>query len=116
MLIEIQGLPPMANGGHGSWQKSHGIRKAWKTRVGNMLLGKVPRTPYQLIHVIFTRHSSSEPDYDGLVHGFKPVRDALVNFGIVIDDDSTHMRSEYRWCKAKAKEGKITIEITPITE
>ena len=114
LLIELKGLPPMANGSHGSWQRTWAIKKAWKQRVGYLLMDKAPQYPYKKIKVRFTRYSSVEPDYDGLVHGFKAVKDALVEYGFAQNDKISNMESEYRWIKAKAKEGKITIEITPI--
>lgn len=114
IYVELTGLPPMANGQHGHWKKSWAIKKVWKQRMGYALMNQLPNLPYQKVKVVFTRFSSSEPDYDGLVHGFKPIRDALVIHGIVIDDKSSCMEAEYRWLKAAKKSGKITIEITPL--
>lgn len=111
--FELTGLPPMANGNKGGWQKKHRIAKAWKTRLGYMLMGKTPKVPWLHIRVVFTRFSSVEPDDDGLAHGFKPIRDALVEYGLVADDSRKHLASEYRWEKAPAKYGKIRVEIYP---
>jgi Holliday junction resolvase RusA-like endonuclease len=114
--LEVKGLPPMANGSHGSWQVKNALRKYWKTQVGLMLLGKTPKVPHKKVKVVFTRYSSVEPDYDGLVHGFKPVRDALVQYGVVEDDKSSNMQAEYKWIRAGRRDGKIRVEITPIPE
>lgn len=114
--LELPGLPPMANGSYGHWKKQWQIKKAWKRRIGQMLLDLVPSMPYKKVRVILTRHSSSEPDFDGLVHGFKPIVDALVEYGIVVDDSGKHMEREYRWEKAVAKQGKIRVEVFPIEE
>lgn len=114
IIVEIPGLPKMANGGHGHWKKAHFEKKKWKEWMGLALLGKLPKKPYARIRCIFTRHSASEPDYDGLVHGFKACRDALVIYGLVEDDKTRNIEAEYRWMKAKPKSGKITIEIFPI--
>ena len=112
--IEIRGLPKMANGGHGSWQRAHGSRKKWKTLVARELVGLAPRKPFEFCRVLFTRHSSVEPDYDGLVHGFKPLRDALVTYGFVVDDKNSNMKAEYVWAHAPAKNGYVSIDFEGI--
>jgi Holliday junction resolvase RusA-like endonuclease len=114
--FEIMGLPKMANGGHGHWRAEHASRKKWHELVGQQLLGRVPRRPLKRTRVIFTRCSSSEPDFDGLVHGFKPVRDALVKFGVLEDDKPRNLVGEYYWEKAAPKKGRIRVEIEEITD
>lgn len=109
--FDIPGLPKMANGGHGNWRADHGQKKKWKQWVGECLMGRFPPKPLARARVTFTRFSSSEPDDDGLAHGFKPVRDALVIYGIIQDDKRKNLEAVYRWERAKPKAGFIRVEI-----
>jgi Holliday junction resolvase RusA-like endonuclease len=79
--------------------------------VGEFLMGMTPKRPLDRVRVVFTRFSSVEPDDDGLVHGFKPIRDALVQWGVVVDDKRKNLAAEYRWEKAPPKHGKVRVEI-----
>lgn len=115
IVLRIDGLPKMANGGHGSWGQDHKRKKKWKTLVARELVGLAPPKPFSWIYVEFIRHSSVEPDYDGLVHGFKALRDALVKFGFVKDDKNRNMEAVYRWEKAEAKKGFVEIVISAVT-
>lgn len=101
----------MANGSHGHWAVVAAQRKKWQKLVGQCLMGRVPRSPFDRIKVTFTRCSSSEPDYDGLVHGFKPIRDALVLFGVATDDKNKNMEAVYQWELAPRGRGKVRVEI-----
>lgn len=116
IAIELPGLPPMANGSYGHWRKQWAIKKAWKKRVGQMLLDLAPPVPYKKALVVLTRYSATEPDEDGLIHGFKPIVDSLVEYGVIEDDSRKHLVREYRWEKVPAKQGKITIELYPVQE
>jgi Holliday junction resolvase RusA-like endonuclease len=112
--FELPGLPKMANGGHGHWRADHAAKMAWRERVGLVLLSmkaRMPVAPLKLARVTFTRFSSVEPDDDGLTHGFKPIRDALKFYGIIEDDKRKNLVAEYRWEKAKPKQGKVRIKV-----
>lgn len=113
--FEIAGLPKMANCGHGNWRADHGRKMHWRAKVGDALKGvRLPHSPLQCISVRFTRCSSAEPDDDGLSHGFKPIRDALKFYGIVVDDRRKNLIADYRWEKAPPKAGKIKIKVEEI--
>lgn len=109
--FEIFGLPKTANGGHGHWRADHARKKLWKKNVGTALLGQIPKAPFQKAKAVFTRCSSSEPDFDNLCISFKPVCDALKAFGVIIDDKPSHFTAEYRWEKAKPKAGRIKVKV-----
>lgn len=109
--FEIHELPKMSNGSHGSWMQEHRRRKKWHRMVGQWLMGRTPPRPIQRARVVFTRCSSVEPDYDGLVHGFKPIRDALVKWGVLEDDRPRNLEGVYLWEKALRKQGKVRVEI-----
>ena len=108
----IKGLPRMANGGHGSWQRTAGERKKWKSKVARELAGLAPDRPFTKIRAVFIRRSFVEPDYDGLVHGFKAIRDALVRYAFVVNDRTSNIEAVYRWEKAPQGGGHIEVEIT----
>lgn len=114
--IIIKDLPPMANGGHGSIMASAASRKEWKMKAARELIGLQPDRPYQKIKVTFTRCSSVEPDDDGNAHGFKPIRDALVKFGFVVDDKKKNMEAIYQWEHSPRGKGFVKVEIEGIEQ
>lgn len=58
--------------------------------------------PFEKANILFERHSVREPDWDGLVSGFKFVTDGLVKAGVLIDDKpSVILDARYKWHKAK---------------
>lgn len=116
IYFEIMGLPKMPNGGHGNWRADHARKMLWRKRVGSVLWGQVPSEPFKKAHAVFTRCSSIEPDGDNLVIGFKPVRDALKFYGIILDDKPSCLTAEYRWEKAKQKAGRIKVTVAPVIE
>jgi hypothetical protein len=62
-----------------------------------------------------TRGSSVQPDYDGLVSGFKHVIDGLVLAKVLINDDQETIGiPEYKWVKADPKEGFIRVTVEEI--
>jgi hypothetical protein len=46
----------------------------------------IPKAPLQKANISICRHSHRTLDYDGLVGSMKPVVDALVSAGVLIDD------------------------------
>jgi hypothetical protein len=107
--FELNILPKMANGSHGNWRAEAGRKAKLKEMVGEVLLGQIPKTPFPKAFATFTRCSSCQPDYDGLVHGFKTVRDALKKFGVITDDHPDVFDAKYLWEKAKPKCGGIKV-------
>lgn len=105
----------MANGSQGSSWRSGAAQKAkWKTAVARELVGLAPNRPFELAHVLFVRGSSKEPDDDNLSIGFKPLRDALVKYGFVVDDKPKNLKATYRWEHASPKKGFVRIEFEGI--
>jgi Holliday junction resolvase RusA-like endonuclease len=75
-----------------------------------------PDRPLEKAEVTLIRYSSRSPDYDGLVHSFKPVVDALKKCLIIKDDNMQVIgRPEYQWIKASPKEGRIEIIVREIS-
>lgn len=106
----------MANGSYGNWKRAASEKRKWKALVARELAGLAPPVPFNRLRATFTRHSSVEPDDDGLIHGFKPVRDALVKFGFVVDDKRKNLEAHYAWEKAPQGQGHITVEIESISD
>lgn len=113
ITFELPGLPRMANAS-GRSRNFWAIKKEtdqWKKWVGQVAC---PRPPSPLVRAKLTliRFSSSEPDFDGLVHGFKPVIDGLKECGVLLDDKARNIgQSSYSWEKAPAKQGKIRVVV-----
>lgn len=62
--------------------------------------------------ITLTRHSSREPDFDGLCGSFKFCLDGLVKAGVILDDKvSVIGQPTYLWVKASPGMGKIEIKI-----
>lgn len=59
--------------------------RSWQALVYQQLKTK-PRRPLSKCKITIVRHYFRELDYDGLVGSLKPVVDALVKNGIIIDD------------------------------
>ena len=111
--IELDGLPPTLNsiGRKHHWFKVKTARE-WLHKTTLAVSDKIPPTPIKKFKLILTRHSSSEPDYDGLVSTFKHCVDALTRCGIIEDDKLSNTGQwDCRWEKAPRGKGKVTIEV-----
>lgn len=109
------GLPKMTNSYNRShWSHRHKEAVKWKRtisaycaqfQISGLGLGKASLT--------LTRHSSKEPDMDGLVSGFKHVIDGLVVAGVIVDDKPSVIgQSQYRWTYRPSKQGgMISVKI-----
>lgn len=76
------------------------------------LLTKKPPAPLQHAKLTLLRASSVEPDYDGLVSGFKHVIDCLVEAGILINDKRENIGvPDYLWEKAPMGKGFIRVTV-----
>src|SRR4051794_34921382 len=63
----------------------------------------LPARPLKRVNLGLTRHSSFEPDPDGLVSSFKAVIDSLVCEGVIENDRSQNFEGgmpKYSWKKA----------------
>lgn len=95
-----------------SWFRRKAEADKWKRLMFYELVGKAPKEPLTNIELTCVRYSSREPDYDGLVSGFKHCIDALKINKIILDDKPSVIGTPiYRWEKCSKGSGKITIEI-----
>ena len=68
----------------------------------------LPEEPLTRVRMRCERFSTREPDWDNLVASFKPIRDGLVEIGVMVDDKpSVLIGCEHRWSKAKRGQGRI---------
>lgn len=115
--FEIKDLPKMANvaSGKSHWRYAHQEATKWKDLVWGAVLeagNSRPRKPLPKAILHLVRYSSVEPDYDGLVRGFKSVVDGLVKCGVLINDKlSTTGPWICEWKKVKPKQGKIEVRV-----
>lgn len=112
--LTIHGKPELPNKSHGHWATLQRQRERWHSVVARSVLFR-PEKPLKKCRLICVRHSSRKCDYDGLVYSFKPLVDALVKQGIIVDDDLfTIVERSYQWCKTPEKQAFVTIEVEEI--
>lgn len=114
--FELQGLPKMSNQMlRGSWKGRHGNATKWKRAVWAKSWHFKPAQPLERATLTLTRMSSTEPDFDGLVSGFKPVIDGLVECGIIQSDKMSCIgQPKYSWLRAPACKGKIVVKVEEV--
>lgn len=72
-------------------------------------------SPLAKAKLTLTRHSSTEPDYDGLVSSFKPCIDALIMANVIENDRMSNVgKPTYLWELAPRNKGHITIKVESI--
>lgn len=113
--FEIRGLPKTTNsGGRSHWSLKVKEANKWKSLVGTEVL-KLGLDNLKLNRAVLTltRHSSVEPDFDGLVSSFKHVIDGLVVYGVLTSDKSSVIgQPKYFWeYGIKRVGGKISVKI-----
>jgi hypothetical protein len=114
--FELPGLPKTINV---MGQKSYWVRKAekdkWLRMVWMATAGRRPASPLTKARVSYARYSSCEPDWDGLVSGFKYIQDSLKACGLIADDKMSVIgQPQYAWFQAPAKQGKIRVIVEEI--
>lgn len=74
-----------------------------------------PQQPFDRAKLRLERHSSVQPDFDGLAGSFKYVVDGLIKAGVLANDTMDVIGTpEYKWVKCKPKEGKIKVSVRPL--
>jgi Holliday junction resolvase RusA-like endonuclease len=109
-------LPKSQTNNYGShWARIKAI-KEWRERVWVATHGRRPEEPLKKATVHFIRRSSAPPDYTNLVASFKPVEDALVKCGIILDDNPKVIGyPTYAWEYAAPKKGGIIVRVKGVT-
>ncbi len=127
LVLELPGLPslnPAARRDRWSvWRE----KRRWQVEVwaGALESGFVrPSQPLCSAHVVLTRRSTREPDYDNLVSSFKYLIDALQPpskrldqansggiLGVIRDDSPRTITAEYLWTRSERGESGVRIEV-----
>lgn len=116
LSFAIKDLPKMPNSIlRKHWSVVKKEKDKWHKLVRLFVNNKIPKEPLRKAKLTLVRHSTQEPDYDGLVGSFKWVIDALVESGVLIDDKySVIGQSNYKWEKSKQKEQRIEVVVEEI--
>ena len=113
--ITINGLPKLiTNGQKGSWRSAWAESRKWHRIVEEQIVLQRlrPDAPLKTARLVLTRYSSSEPDTDNLIAGFKGVIDALVRSKVIENDRRENIgRPGVFWEYAPRNKGKIRIQL-----
>ncbi len=110
----IPDLPATANAiGRSHWAVRAKNSRKWRDLVvDSVYRRKRPVEALRRACLTLTRNSSVEPDYDNLVHSFKPVIDGLVESQVIANDDpATIGQPHYRWAAAKRNRGFVVVRV-----
>ncbi len=117
LSFTINRLPKTINAiGRKHWAIKARETKDFHFLVADAVRDRKPTLPLQKARLVLTRHSASEPDFDGLVSGFKHTIDGLVKAGVLINDKPTNISPTYRWQKAPSGKGFITVAVEEIAQ
>lgn len=110
--FSLPGLPKTTNSiGRMHFSFKMKEAKLWRNRTAAHVINSVEK-PLKTATLILTRHSSREPDFDGLVSSFKHIIDGLVEGGLLADDKSSNIgQPTYKWVKCGTKKGHIEVQI-----
>lgn len=113
LKFKLPGLPEPVNRQMVHWRNRHAQIKKWKAAVALALADKLkPPQPLNSATLTLVRNSSVEPDYDGLVSGFKAIVDALVEQGVLKDDKMSVIgQPKYEWRKAPPGKGFVSVRV-----
>src|SRR5690554_5981159 len=113
MKITIKGNVPMLNGSNGLIRMHWSKRKKLKRDYHIEILSQKPRKFKGRVNVRITRYSSAVPDPDNVGASFKLIGDALVDAGVIQDDNMGIIKDfSVSWEKSSNKEQRTEIDIT----
>lgn len=114
--FEIHELPKTTNAQASlHWRDKARETKRWHQMVWAVVGKRKPPVPLAKARLTLIRRSFEEPDFDGLVSGFKHVIDALVVIGVLADDKLSNIgQPKYEWQKHPRKQGKIQVTVEAI--
>ncbi len=130
LQVTIEGLPKTTNATyHRHYMVVAKEAREWKNLVAAHLNSEINKSramfssfflvtsmlPMKKAKLTLTRHSSSEPDFDGLASSFKHVIDGIVQAGVIVNDKMSVIgQPTYQWKKARPKCGFITVRIESV--
>lgn len=88
LFLTLDTLPKSLNKKLKWGSKFRNVREnqSWDLMIACECSDKLPPSPLEKANITLIRHSWRTLDYDGLVGSMKPVVDALVSCGVLIDD------------------------------
>jgi hypothetical protein len=110
--IQLPGLPKTTNrkSSFGHWAQRKAEADKWKNMVDLACMGKRPQKPLKTARIAYIRHSSVEPDFDGLVSTFKHIQDGLILAGIIENDKPSNIgQPSFRWFREKPGKGFVEV-------
>lgn len=112
----MSGLPKMSNQLFaGSWKIRAGNANIWKRKVWKSCWHLAPKVPLGQARITLVRFSTRRPDSDGLVSGFKPIIDGLVEAKIIIGDSFDIIGfPKYEWEKTRVGHGKVSVKVEEV--
>lgn len=112
--FELNGLPVRTNNARSHWALRSAEARKWKRKVIEAVIYKKlkPKKPLKHAILTLTRHSSVEPDFDGLVSSFKHVIDGLIYAQVLENDKTSNIgQPTYIWRKAPPGRGYIRVSV-----
>lgn len=115
--FNINRLPKMTNRiSRAHWAVKTREASDFRQLVHDAVRLRKPPQALKRANLFLLRCSAQEPDFDGLVSGFKHVIDGLVSSGVLINDKSSNINPTYRWEKAKKNKGLIRVKVEEVSE
>jgi hypothetical protein len=115
VTLDIPMAPPLPNRLRGvHWSVKAKARREWQNAVDLALLEagwRRAQGPLDHPTVTLTRISAAAPDPDNVMAGWKPLIDALVVAGVMIDDSADAYTLVSRWEKGPKKSPTCRVEI-----
>lgn len=118
LQLVMSGLPALTNEMYRKgWRAVRTEQTKWKQAVIALAYTHRPAKPLKKARLTITRHSSVEPDYDGNAGSGKSIIDGLVISKIIQDDKMSNIgRPIYKWVKAPATEGHVSVFVEELLE
>lgn len=86
-MLQVPWVPKSLNKSLNShWRKRHRTNQEWDAYILAQVQNRKPPFPLARAKISLTRHSHRMLDFDGVVGSLKPVVDALVTAGVLVDD------------------------------
>lgn len=116
----LPGLPAMTNPksrGSRHWRAAWEESRRWRSMTAQIARTRRPPRALSRAKLTLVRGSAVAPDSDGLVSGFKPIIDGLVDARVLVNDryDNIGM-PQYLWERAPQGKGYVRIVVEAISD
>lgn len=117
LRFTVPRLPLLNSAAHRRWSVLHREAQEWRTFIAVCVGRRAPLRPLERARVVCTRRSTREPDADNLAWSFKPIFDALVRSGVLVDDSPVCViERTYHWEPAPRGAGSIVIVVEEVMQ